>query len=173
MTGRTSHACHGYTLVQIARQSAASADLWHAVRALACPHMQAAKHRAGEPIPSRGSAPSIRGETSDLSPLELISISDLDPLNQMYASNLDPLDYKFDIVVPQVTDLSRERLPVEVKGDNDTALAGARRSIRQSYRRGLVLSRTKLEWEPDIAILPVWVFLSGLCEQTRRTITLG
>lgn len=80
---------------------------------------------------------------------------------------------EIDFVVPQVTDLSRERLPVEVKGDNDTALAGARRSIRQSYRRGLVLSRTKLEWEPDIAILPVWVFLSGLCEQTRRTITLG
>jgi len=82
-------------------------------------------------------------------------------------------DREVDFVVPRVTDLERERLPVEVKGDNSTGLAGARQAIRQRFSQGLILSRTKTDWRPDIATLPVWVFLAGLCEQTRRSITLG
>jgi predicted AAA+ superfamily ATPase len=82
-------------------------------------------------------------------------------------------DREVDFVVPRITDIERERLPVEVKGDNETGLNGARQAIRQRFSQGLVLSRTKVDWRPDIATLPVWVFLAGLCEQTRRTITLG
>lgn len=82
-------------------------------------------------------------------------------------------DREVDFVIPRVTDLERERLPVEVKGDNETGLNGARQAIRQRFSQGLILSRSKTDWRPDIATVPAWVFLAGLCEQTRRTITLG
>lgn len=82
-------------------------------------------------------------------------------------------DREIDFVIPRVTDLERERLPVEVKGDNASGLNGARYAIRQRFSQGLVLSRTVFDWRPDIAVVPVWAFLAGLCEQTRRTITLG
>lgn len=82
-------------------------------------------------------------------------------------------DREIDFVIPQVTDLERQRLPLEVKGDNTSGLVGARHAIRQRFSRGLVLSRTVSDWHPDIPILPVWLLLAGLCEQTRRTITLG
>lgn len=72
-----------------------------------------------------------------------------------------------------MTDLERQRLPLEAKGDNTSGLVGARHFIRQRFSRGLVLSRTVSDWHPDIPILPVWLLLAGLCEQTRRTITLG
>jgi hypothetical protein len=78
-----------------------------------------------------------------------------------------------DFLIPQVTDLQRERLPVEVKGDNATGLNGARQTIRQRFRKGIVLSRSVLDWRADIATLPVWLFLAGLREQPHRTITLG
>ena len=82
-------------------------------------------------------------------------------------------DREVDFVIPQVTDLKRARLPIEVKGDSATGLNGARQSIRQRFRKGLVLSRTVLDWREDIAILPVWLFLAGLREEAHRTITLG
>jgi uncharacterized protein len=82
-------------------------------------------------------------------------------------------DRELDFVIPQVTDLKQMRLPIEVKGDNATGLNGARQTIRQRFRKGLVLSRTVLDWRADIAILPVWSFLAGLREEPHRTITLG
>ena len=82
-------------------------------------------------------------------------------------------DRELDFVIPQVTDLKQMRLPIEVKGDNATGLNGARQTIRQRFRKGLVLSRTVFDWRADIAILPVWSFLAGLREEPHRTITLG
>ena len=82
-------------------------------------------------------------------------------------------DRELDFGIPQVTDLKRMRLPIEVKGDHATGLNGARQTIRQRFRKGLVLSRTVLDWRADIAILPVWSFLAGLREEPHRTITLG
>ena len=82
-------------------------------------------------------------------------------------------DRELDFVIPQVTDMKRMRLPIEVKGDHATGLNGARQTIRQRFRKGLVLSRTVLDWRADIAILPVWSFLAGLREEPHRTITLG
>lgn len=82
-------------------------------------------------------------------------------------------DREIDFVIPQVTDLERPRFPVEVKGDSGSGLVGARHAIRQRFSQGLVLSRTISDWKPDIPILPVWLLLAGLREQTRRTITLA
>lgn len=82
-------------------------------------------------------------------------------------------DREIDFVVPRITDPTRERLPVEVKGDNKTALTGARRAIQQRFGTGLVLSRTVFDWRPDVATLPTWAFLAGTREQPERRLSLG
>ncbi|HXC25300.1 MAG TPA: ATP-binding protein [Gemmatimonadaceae bacterium] len=82
-------------------------------------------------------------------------------------------DREIDFMIPRVTDLERERLPVEVKGDNTTGLAGARAAILRTYREGLVLSRTVFDWRSDIATLPVWLLLAGVSEQPLRSEALA
>jgi predicted AAA+ superfamily ATPase len=82
-------------------------------------------------------------------------------------------DREIDFVIPRVSDLDRPRLPVEVKGDNLTGIAGARSAIRRRFDSGVVLSRTVFDWREDAPVIPVWAFLAGLREQPMRAITFA
>lgn len=60
------------------------------------------------------------------------------------------------------------RIPVEVKGDSHSGIAAAVASLRRTFGRGLVTTRTRLEPDGDILILPAAVLLAGLVERTER-----
>lgn len=82
-------------------------------------------------------------------------------------------DREVDFVVPRASDPAAPRFPIEQKGDNMAAIAGARRAIAQRFGDGLVLSRTVFDWRPDVATIPVWAFLAGLREQPERRAAMG
>lgn len=84
-------------------------------------------------------------------------------------------DKEIDFVVPRVSDTNNPaRFPVEVKGDNATGITSARLSIKQSsFNRGIVVSRTRFDWNEEVPVLPVWMLLAGLKENPRRSVALG
>ncbi|HXC25284.1 MAG TPA: ATP-binding protein [Gemmatimonadaceae bacterium] len=83
-------------------------------------------------------------------------------------------DREIDFVVPRVTDLENpRRFPVEVKGDNTTGISHARLAIRRSFQQGVVISRSRFDWAPDVSVLPVWMVLAGLRDNMYRPLTLG
>lgn len=67
----------------------------------------------------------------------------------------------------------RSRLPVEVKGDADSGLGHARRSIRRAFGRGMVLTRTVFDWDEDVPAVPAAVLLAALAERPRRDLALA
>jgi len=60
------------------------------------------------------------------------------------------------------------RFPVEVKGDAATGIRAAVSSIKRTFKRGIVVTRTLLDLRDDVLILPAAVFLCGLPERTQR-----
>jgi len=82
-------------------------------------------------------------------------------------------DRETDFVAP-APDLgtAHARVPVEVKGDSDSGILSARRSIRQTFKRGIVVTRTHFDWDEDIPALPIGVFLAGLADRPERTLEL-
>jgi predicted AAA+ superfamily ATPase len=83
-------------------------------------------------------------------------------------------DREIDFVVPRASDLQNpQRFPVEVKGDNATRISHARIAIKRSFKQGIVASRTQFDWNEDVAVLPVWLLLAGLRENSQRTVALG
>lgn len=82
-------------------------------------------------------------------------------------------DREIDFVIPRASDSAARRFPIEQKGDNAAAIAGARRAIVQRFGEGLVLSRTVFDWRPHVATIPVWAFLAGLREQPQRRVVVG
>jgi uncharacterized protein len=67
-----------------------------------------------------------------------------------------------DFVVP-----SKASVPVEVKGDSKRGVSGARLSMRRTFGKGIVVTRTT--FDPDeIPALPMGVFLAGLAPRSER-----
>lgn len=60
------------------------------------------------------------------------------------------------------------RVPIEVKGDSSAEIKGAASSIRQSFGKGIIVSRNVFEPDGDIPVLPVYLFLAGLQERAER-----
>jgi hypothetical protein len=81
---------------------------------------------------------------------------------------------EIDFVAPRVSEWGNpNRLPVEVKGNNETEISAARSAIKRSFQRGLVISRSRFDWNPEVPVLPAWMFLAGLKENTHRPVTFG
>ncbi len=72
---------------------------------------------------------------------------------------------ELDFVVPSKTS---NRFAVEVKGDADSALAHARAAISRSFKRGVVVSRTRYAWDSEVPVIPAAVLLAVLNERPRR-----
>ena len=81
---------------------------------------------------------------------------------------------EIDFVVPRVTDLENpRRFPIEVKGDNASGISQARAAISRSFQQGVVVSRSRFDWTPDVPVLPIWMVLAGLRDNLYRPVTLG
>ena len=82
-------------------------------------------------------------------------------------------DRETDFVAPAAElGAAKARVPVEVKGDSDSGITAARRSIRQTFHRGVVVTRTRFDWDENIPALPVGVYLAGLADRPERELEL-
>ena len=76
---------------------------------------------------------------------------------------------EIDFVVPEQTEEVRgNRIPVEVKGDGQTAISNARQAIDRVFGRGIILTKTILDLDHRIPAIPVSVFLAALPEHPVR-----
>lgn len=75
---------------------------------------------------------------------------------------------EIDFVVPARAFGRGGRIPVEVKGDGRTAIGNARKAISRSFGSGIVTSRTVLDLEGDVPVIPAPVLLAGLSETHAR-----
>jgi predicted AAA+ superfamily ATPase len=81
---------------------------------------------------------------------------------------------EIDFVVPRASDPQNpDRFPIEVKGDNLTGISNARQAIKRTFRQGIVTSRSRFQWDPDVPVLPVWMLLAGLRENAYRPVVLA
>ena len=80
---------------------------------------------------------------------------------------------ELDFVVPATAHGRGGRLPVEVKGDNDSGVSHARLAIANAFGEGIVASRTVFEPEGDVPVFPIPILLAGLTEAPRRDIVIG
>jgi uncharacterized protein len=80
---------------------------------------------------------------------------------------------ELDFVVPAASRGRGGRVPIEVKGDNDSSVGHARHAIAKAFGEGLVASRTVFDPEGDVPVLPVPVLLAGLAEAPRRDVWVG
>jgi hypothetical protein len=79
---------------------------------------------------------------------------------------------EIDFVVPDDTgDARGRRIAIEVKGDAPAAIRNAVLSIRRSFGRGIVATRTVFEPESNVPLIPVPVLLAALRERTERTMS--
>lgn len=65
-----------------------------------------------------------------------------------------------------------QRFPVEVKGDAASGIGGAVSSMRRTFGRGIVTTRTILDFRDDILVVPAALLLAGLPERTERRLSL-
>jgi hypothetical protein len=80
---------------------------------------------------------------------------------------------ELDFVVPASSHGRGGRVPIEVKGDNDTGVGRSRLAIAKAFGEGVVASRTVFDLEGDVPVVPVPVLLAGLTEAPRRDIVIG
>ncbi|MGH8326404.1 MAG: DUF4143 domain-containing protein, partial [Steroidobacteraceae bacterium] len=81
-------------------------------------------------------------------------------------------DREIDFVVDDAASLGGiNRFPVEVKGDAATGIKGAVSSMRRTFKRGIVVTRTVLDIQDDVLAVPAAVFLAGLPERTERRLS--
>jgi predicted AAA+ superfamily ATPase len=73
---------------------------------------------------------------------------------------------EIDFVVPAAS--GDVRVPIEVKGDGAAALRNSMFSIRRSFGRGLVATRTVFRPDGDVPLIPTPVLLAALGERTER-----
>ena len=75
-----------------------------------------------------------------------------------------------DFVVPTDPEpWAFDRVPVEVKGDSRRGISAARLSMRRSFGRGIVVTRTVLDVEDEIPAIPIGVFLAALATRVERS----
>lgn len=75
---------------------------------------------------------------------------------------------EIDFLTP-FTGIGGTHFPVEVKGDSKTGISGARKSIQQTFGRGVVVTRQRFDWSPDVPAVPLGVFLAALGDRPQRT----
>ncbi len=69
-------------------------------------------------------------------------------------------------------DLTGERtLPVEVKGDSQSGINAAASSLRRTFQRGIIATRSQLNIQDDILVIPAAILLAGLTERTERRLS--
>jgi hypothetical protein len=79
---------------------------------------------------------------------------------------------EIDFVVDDPASLGgMHRFPVEVKGDSAAGINSATASIRRTFKRGIVVTRTTFDVRADILAVPAAVFLAGLPERTERRLS--
>lgn len=84
-----------------------------------------------------------------------------------YWKSADGRETDFVVPSPQVG-APGARVPVEVKGDSARNISAARLSMRRTYGRGIVVTRTVFDWQPDVPAIPLPVFLAGLGTRSER-----
>lgn len=80
---------------------------------------------------------------------------------------------ELDFVVPATSRGRGGRMPIEVKGDNASAVGHARLAITKAFGEGVVVSRTIFDPEGAVPVLPVPLLLAGLSEAPRRDSAIG
>lgn len=80
---------------------------------------------------------------------------------------------ELDFVVPARERGRGGRVPVEVKGDNDSRIAHARLAIRKSFGEGVVVSRTLFDPSGEVPVIPAPVLLAGLTEVPQRHVPIA
>ncbi|MEX0836728.1 MAG: ATP-binding protein [Gemmatimonadota bacterium] len=80
---------------------------------------------------------------------------------------------ELDFVVPSATAGRGGRVPIEVKGDGRTAINRARLAIAKAFGSGIVVSRTHLDLEHAVPVIPAAVFLAALPEVQERAALAG
>ncbi len=75
---------------------------------------------------------------------------------------------EIDFVVPAEERGRGGRLPLEVKGDNASAISRARMAIRNAFGEGVVASRTEFDPRGPVPVIPVPVLLAALGERPER-----
>ena len=75
---------------------------------------------------------------------------------------------EIDFLVP-TTGERGPNFPVEVKGDAKAGISGARKSMQQTFGRGVVVTRTRFDWAHEIPAIPLGVFLASLGDRPQRT----
>ncbi len=73
------------------------------------------------------------------------------------------------VVGEQVEGCRSPRFPVEVKGDAQSGISYARRTIRSVFGRGIIATNTRFEPEADVPAIPVSVLLAALRERPVRS----
>jgi predicted AAA+ superfamily ATPase len=80
---------------------------------------------------------------------------------------------ELDFVVPATSRGRGGRVPIEVKGDNDSGVGRARLAIAKAFGEGVVASQTVFDPEGAVPVIPVPVLLAGLTETPRRDVAIG
>jgi predicted AAA+ superfamily ATPase len=79
---------------------------------------------------------------------------------------------EIDFVVDDPASLGGiNRLPIEIKGDASAGISAAVSSIRRTFKRGIVVTRSVFDPRDDILVVPAAVFLAGLPERTERRLS--
>lgn len=79
---------------------------------------------------------------------------------------------EIDFVVDDPASLGGvHRIPVEVKGDAAAGIGAAIASMRRTFKRGIVVTRSVFHAHDDVLVVPAAVFLAGLPERTERRLT--
>lgn len=82
-------------------------------------------------------------------------------------------DRELDFVVPADRRGRGGRVPVEVKGDNDSGIGHARLAIRKAYGEGVVAARTAFDPSGDVPVIPIPVLLAALADVPQRTVPIA
>lgn len=75
---------------------------------------------------------------------------------------------EIDFLVSPPTGGRGTHFPVEVKGDSVKTISGARLSIARTFGRGVVVTRKRFDWKPDVPAVPLGVFLAALGDRPQR-----
>jgi len=79
---------------------------------------------------------------------------------------------ELDFVVPAEEFGRGGRLPIEVKGNDESRIGHARLAIRKAFGNGIVVSRSVFEPSGEVPVIPVPVFLAGLREVKERVASI-
>ena len=80
---------------------------------------------------------------------------------------------ELDFVVPAQSRGRGGRMPIEVKGDNESGIARSRLAIARAFGEGVVASRTVFDPDGDVPVIPIPIVLAALAETPMRHSPVG